>query len=375
LDWSILTLCHIILHVYDAIGKEEKLKTSEWIYAIRRGRTHEMTDETSGQFDDGISSISSQFWSRPAETFENEPPNARPTTAPVDDVPKPVPKELLLPALAFTVVNGSVKIHTRNRRGLPSIGCLDKVAPRWVKESPWLFKILFMFCAVLVLAAVALIVVSSLSSPSSETTSSSQSTPDGDFLAELNNRSPSVPASATSTPSLTPTSSTMLQREESPVFAPVSTIVPSRLIATATPTVVDIDRGVFPSDAVPTTAPTSPPMDEGPIPGASWRTPTPDPTPQATRRRTTRRPTTRRPTPHPTSYPSVRIDVNSDSLKEEDEEDDDDDNNDDDEKEEDKLPSVSSTEEEEEETKKKKKKKEKKDKSSKEKKTKKPKDD
>jgi len=267
-----------------------------------------MTDETSRHFDDEVSSISSQFWSRPAERFENEPQKIPPPV--VDDGPNPVPKELLLPALPFSVVNGSVKIHTTSRRGLPPIRCLDNVVPRWVKESPWLFKILFLFCFALILTAAALIVFSSFSS-SDDSTSVSRTSSDSDFLAELNNRGPpggSAPVAMT--PTLAPTSTIMLQSDGAPGFVPASTLLPTwEPTIYPTPEIDNVrddspSNNAFPPTSSPTSdvsvsnaAPPTPRPTPLPTPsqtGAPFSSPTvapsPRPTPDPTRR-PTRRPT------------------------------------------------------------------------------------
>ena len=122
-----------------------------------------ISDETSGVYDDGVSSISSEFWSRPRERFRDEMPVAAGNTE-----TKSLPSELLLPALMCTVDNGSVKWHDSGRKGLPAVKCLDRILPQWMSEAPLVFKICFLFCIFMILAAVGLIAMSTWVNGSSE---------------------------------------------------------------------------------------------------------------------------------------------------------------------------------------------------------------
>lgn len=130
----------------------------------RNSGTDETTRSGAGRYDDGVSSMSSEFWSRPQEQFYDEPASANPASHP--------PSELFLPAVP------GIKRRKPKRGIVP--GCLARILPTWVTQAPLFLKVFFVGCLIMITVALSLIVIKAAIRNDNEATMEDPSTGDGD---------------------------------------------------------------------------------------------------------------------------------------------------------------------------------------------------
>ena len=268
-----------------------------------------MTDDTSSSyFDDGISSISSQFWSRPMSPPPPPPPqsgggnkeaaDAQNPDAQENEAPKPLPQELLLPTFAVFRVETSAEIvasnntsSTTQRRGLPPLLCLHKDRQGTQRQSlPKFLKIVFTCCLLIFICAVIFIAISVRQSDSTDndgvSDESSSSSSARAFWEELELPQGQNPTPSVATPTSYPTMhNTNTEKDVFGVASPmdttlVPTVAPLETKQDDTSTMDEATQvpSPFPTTKPPTTHPTGAPLTYPPTVLPTTRSPTRSPT-------------------------------------------------------------------------------------------------